>query len=380
MQQYRRTVEAIQEVIYASAKVTREEMLPLADEYAQACQEVNQRLRSVGDLLRQGLRTSALHKADVEPNLLDVVTLLDFPELPQWVDLTRQLRIPRAPAIQIEIAGDLNDAYDEEKPLEELLRKQRLLAIARAPMVARVTVLRQIAKRDYKNPVWREDLKAYEQVRLGEIRTEIDLLCDAEDVRGAVKLQSELKESPWVAPPSAQLLDYVNYRVGEAVAEISRRRLAALADQMEEAMEGLDLAQADNLVSSWQQLAAHAKPAGNDPSLLKAQRVAAWVENEKNAQIEREEQEFQRAELEKRLEHFKVALRGKMPQETLMARREELRRQGVSLPKYLEGQYAKRLKQFQRAHTVRLLCFLSGVVAAILIVVALIWYFASKFS
>jgi hypothetical protein len=377
MEKYRRIVERIQGIIYSSTRIDPQEVASLATEYRETCEEVNGRLRDVGELLRQGLRSEALHKSDVEPNLLDVVTVLDFPELPQWLDLTSRLRLPRAPGLMIDVAGDLDDAYTEGKPLEELMHKHRKLAIARAPMPARIAVLRQIAHRDFKNAIWRKDLQEYEAVRIAELRGEIDRLCDAEDLGGAAKLQAELKESPWVVSPAASLVTHVDDRIKALMAKESRRRMAALADRLEQAMEDLDTELAASLLGNWQQLVNYASPSANDPAVVKAQRVIAWVQSQQAAQTEREEEEFQRQQQEKRLADFKAAVKGNVSEKTLLQRREELRRQGVSIPDYLEGQYQERLKQFRIRARIRIAFILSGILAAVLLVAGLIWHLST---
>ena len=208
MNQYRRIVDDIQNMIYAAAMVDRGTVEPIAEEYRTVCININRRIRDIGMLLHRGLRSEAIHQAEIEPPLLDVVTTLDFPELPQWLDLTTRLGIGRAPALLIDTAAELNDAYADEKPLENLLRTHRLLAIGRAPIAARISTLRKIAKFDFKNNVWNEDLKEYEEVRFGELRYEIAQACKQNNLKALTALKSELDESDWISTPPQELVDY----------------------------------------------------------------------------------------------------------------------------------------------------------------------------
>ena len=65
------------------------------------------------------------------------------------------------PALALELAAELNEAYALERSLSGLLEQHRLLASARCPLKARIQVLRQLSELDAQNPVWRENLSAY---------------------------------------------------------------------------------------------------------------------------------------------------------------------------------------------------------------------------
>ncbi len=134
-----------------------------AGEDRSACEEVNERLRRCVSFLRRGSRSEAIQLAEIEPVLLDVVAMLDFPDRQQWCDLLAEHGITPGPPLALDLAAELNEAYVHERPLAGLLEQHRLLALARSPLRARIQVLRQLADLDMQNPVWREDLSAYER-------------------------------------------------------------------------------------------------------------------------------------------------------------------------------------------------------------------------
>jgi hypothetical protein len=377
MDQYRQLTDQMKNLLYTSTRIDRAAVKPLADEYHQACTEVNQRLRAAGDMLRRGLRSEALHAADVEPKLLEAATVLDFPELPQWLDLLVQLQLPRSPTLLIEVASELNDAYDDQKPLEELLRKHRLLAVGRAPLAARIAVLRTLAKRDSRSAHWRKDLQEYETLRFGELRAQVDRACSEKDVERASQLKAELVSSPWAARPPAELLSHVENRVGQLLREAASQRLAPLAERLESAMNDLDIEQAEKLLGVWEQLVAHARPSSADPLVARGELVKAWVTGQQAARQEHEEQQFARVQLDRQLEEFKAALKGKVPLKTLVTRREELRQRGVELPRAVEGQYEARLKQF-RLRKLAAIALVAGLTVVLLLAAGgVIWALAS---
>jgi len=84
------------------------------DKYYEACSETNRRLRECGDLLRKGHRSEAIQLAKIEPDLLDMVQLLEFPEREAWL---KHLSLAPPPELDLVIAAELNQAMLEE--LEE---------------------------------------------------------------------------------------------------------------------------------------------------------------------------------------------------------------------------------------------------------------------
>jgi hypothetical protein len=351
----------------------REPELKLEKGNQTVCININRRIRDIGMLLHRGLRSEAIHQAEIEPPLLDVVTTLDFPELPQWLDLTTRLGIGRAPALLIDTAAELNDAYADEKPLENLLRTHRLLAIGRAPIAARISTLRKIAKFDFKNNVWNEDLKEYEEVRFGELRYEIAQACKQNNLKALTALKSELDESDWISTPPQELVDYAEKQAGALFTDKSRERIADLSRRLQAAMNALDIELAEQLTPKWQKCLQHAKLSNADPNVMTAQRVLEWVEQERAAHAEQEEEEYKRQQEQAQIDDFKAAVKGDIPEAKLVLRREQLRRAGVKVPKFLESQYNERLKQLRRKQFVFYSAVAGGGVFAALLVAGLVY-------
>jgi hypothetical protein len=118
MLDYQRIVEEIQAAVASQDTADWDLLRDTAAEYAAACDEVNERLSECQRLLKQGLRSEAIQVAEREPNLLDTVTLLDFPELEQWRQMLKSSGMVAPPALRIEVATDLNSAYAAEAPLQ----------------------------------------------------------------------------------------------------------------------------------------------------------------------------------------------------------------------------------------------------------------------
>ena len=72
-----RVVEGIRNLLHSGTQAQLQQLQALAQEYVEACQEVNRRLARCEEFLRQGLRSEAIHFAQAEPNLLDVLAVLE---------------------------------------------------------------------------------------------------------------------------------------------------------------------------------------------------------------------------------------------------------------------------------------------------------------
>ncbi|HAD61294.1 MAG TPA: hypothetical protein DCG12_18805, partial [Planctomycetaceae bacterium] len=126
-------LESVRVTLASSMNPDREELERLHTELDGEIRIANKRLRECDALLAEGHRSEAIQLAEQEPNLLEVVSILDFPELPEWNDFVVELGLTVTPELQIDIATDLNGAYSDDAPLERLMRKFRVLSLGRAP-------------------------------------------------------------------------------------------------------------------------------------------------------------------------------------------------------------------------------------------------------
>src|SRR5947209_5297460 len=97
-------VDQIRTVLHSGDPARNGQLAGLASAYAEACQEVTQRLGRCHRLLQQGLRSEAIQLAESEPKLLDAVAALDFPERAEWDDLVQMHELTAAPRLPIEPA------------------------------------------------------------------------------------------------------------------------------------------------------------------------------------------------------------------------------------------------------------------------------------
>ena len=234
----------------------------LAADYADVCRLVNVRLRRCEDFLKQGLRSEAIHAADADPNLLDLVATVDFPARSTWDGIVRSLDLPRAEPLLIDVAESLNAAYPLQHPLEKLLDRHRLLALHRAPLVDRLNVLRELAILDDTSPVWNDDLRDFELARISEIETAAAQAEIQGDFGKLEWLAEELIDSNWREPPSLEFVEHVRQLAEQVTRRTAPSNSAGLRDALNAASLAGDSPKCRALRRRWHELGILSPPVG----------------------------------------------------------------------------------------------------------------------
>ena len=138
------------------ASVPEDQLRTLAQTYSAAWPRVAARLQTCVLYLRQGFRSEAIRLADLEPNLLDQINSLNFPQRNAWMHIASQLGVPTAD-LSFPLAMELNEAYDGLEAYRELVSEFRLLNILKRPVAERVTVLKLLQSAEPRRAVWDEN-------------------------------------------------------------------------------------------------------------------------------------------------------------------------------------------------------------------------------
>jgi hypothetical protein len=178
----------------------------LAWQYAEAVRGANGRLQRCSELLQNGHRTAAIQIADSQPELLQLASTLHFPEIAAWQECAANYSWERAPAIKIELAAVLNDAYAMERQLQPLLKQHRRLALTKAPVADRLVVLREIAQTDRTSPYWQDDIALFEAERARELIQLADSALRSQDYGELDRFLTEHKQEIWCTPAPEPLV------------------------------------------------------------------------------------------------------------------------------------------------------------------------------
>src|SRR5437763_812023 len=106
MLDYQRIVDDVRNSLFSHSADGMDFLRAAAADYSIACDEVNDRLRQCGTLLRQGLRSESIQLADIEPNLLDVVAILDFPERDLWIETSGLYGLAPPTPLMLDVAAE----------------------------------------------------------------------------------------------------------------------------------------------------------------------------------------------------------------------------------------------------------------------------------
>lgn len=306
--------------------------------YSAAVIEVNERLRRCSELLKQGLRSEAVHEAQEAPNLLEAVAALDFPDRERLERACKRRGFVTPPSLLLAAATELNEAYGALEPIEELLRKHRLLALGRAPLNRRLRVLRELARVDPGNPIWSEDCSAFERRRRADIGKEAQNAAAAGDGAALEALVKELSVGPWLERPEQAEVATVQRLFEAARAGQAHRRATRLADELNRAFSEFDAEGARRLRSAWVEAAETAGLTADDPLVESVQPALDWL-------AEQDRERRHAAEFARDLAALETALDEQAPLEDLERLGHAVARYERPLPGVLERRYKTRLSE-----------------------------------
>lgn len=248
-------VSKILRVINRSSSGLSSEGQAVVHEYVAKVDEINARLARCVSLLRQGLRSEAIHLAESAPPLMDEAAALEFPQRETFTLICQDAGI-ELPDLNITGVEEINSAYPREQRLESLLRWHRRLALGRGPLKSRIRILRKLSAADVQNPIWGEDLVQFEKHRHKQIEQEAALAWNRKDHGAMAGVYKECCVEPWLEPPSQTLMRSVSQWHGVLTDQHQRTRLSTLASHVDNAFQRQDAAHVAAAVAEWRELAA----------------------------------------------------------------------------------------------------------------------------
>jgi len=366
MTDYQTTVDRIEQALASLGAVSDEQLLQAAEDYAEACVEVNRRLQEIHHLIRAGERSEAVRRAEMPPRLFDVLEILDFPDRDAWVDICTLKRLPTPPDLLLNYLSELNDAYQIEEGLSGLLRQHRTLALAQAPLHKRLAVLRELVRAEPENPVWQEDVKVFESYWLETLQREVLERLKAEDLKTLQEILHQLENGAWVQRPPASLVAQCRSAVESLQAKIFRQEIEEIARLVNQALADRDMLRMEEYLRLWEERAA-ANPQWVDVE-LRAQ-VAEATSHRRQLERQREE-ERQRRQL---LTEFESLLAGSHSLRTLEHHYAQLAARGVTIPDVLHQRYEQITRELRRRAAFRRLLALVGLAGSVIVIILVVW-------
>lgn len=357
MTDYQRSVNELRSFCQSSDQTASDDMRAAAAAYREASLAVNARLRRCEEFLSKGLRSEAIQLAEAEPPLLDALAILDFPEWAQWDQLAGVYGLAAPQRLLTQTAEALNRAYAEDQPLKRLLREHRQLALARAPIRERLILLRKLSRADAGNPVWMDDLRTFEAVRVGELNQEIDAVLGRNDPAGIAAAWTELTEGEWASGPPMPQINRLRGMFAHQVAA-----------ELRDAVAGGHAERALRLRDKWQRLQPGEALAAEDPLWNQVKRDLKWLGRYEDRQ--QREMAFHAA-----LGHLELALAEHAPPDELREHWAAVQDFDMPVPAAIEGLYHDSIAEVVRRRSSRELMIVAATfaVGALALVAFLVW-------
>ncbi len=360
MADYQQIVDEIRYALQSENCELTGELDNAAKEYSQACREVNQRLRKIGTYLDGGLRSEAIQLAEGPPNIEELVNILNFPEQEEWADVVAIYDLPRNEPLMLKVVEQLNEAQVVELPLQNLMSRHRLLALHRAPLKMRLSVLRELLIADTESPTWEEDVRELEKARFQEIANDTRTAQRSGNLGLLKQLHDEIAEPGWLETPPATLMKTIKAGAGDLTRKSAQRQLEELAVALETSFGELDFTRARDLAARWKEALRQAGTGFQSPVLDRVAPVLGWIQDE----------EIREAS-EKQYQHLIARLEGELDQTSSLEQLDrivhEIRRLDREVPELLAIRYQNRRESLQlgqtRVHRLQLGSALTVIVA-----------------
>jgi hypothetical protein len=255
---HQRIVNEVRGIVRSGNQTVTERVRELAGQFAHLCASASSRLQRCEEYVFQGRRSEAVQLARVQPPLLELLAALNFPERPQWDELAAVYGLPACSAIDTGRAVAVNAAFAEIQSQETLLREHRRMNMARAPVVQRLTIVRELFGQDKWNPSWLKEIETLEAARVKELQTEFGNVVWHGHSEKTLAIWNELVQSQWQNPPT-EFIESVRQWVVQVQQQKAKVNLKQIANDLSLAMARRDIAGARELRQKWDyEIAQHA--------------------------------------------------------------------------------------------------------------------------
>lgn len=308
------------------------ELSNLAEEYAQWCDQANQRLQECEGLLGQGYLLEAIHLSEIEPDLLTLASTLSFGEVDQWYEIAELMNVAIPNRIMENAVAMLNDAYARRNALGDRLVEYRLQALQHAPLRDRLLTLRELSRAEPTNILWQEDLEKLEESRLEQLKQETEKAMREGDVVRLRRLVTEVKSDPWKIPPTGLWVQTAEQHLAKMIGPSVFPHLEQLAQAMNEARNNFNAGQLRHYYQEWRNVVS--QPGVIPPATFaqSADAAAQWLEQVELDQVDQANHQQLCARLDQ-------SLRSGNSQEQILADYQQLQAHRFGVPAELHARY-----------------------------------------
>jgi hypothetical protein len=265
-------VQQIQAFLRSNNQELTQELRELSREYAEWGGHAAERLRRCEEYLHKGLRSEAVHHALLDPQLLELTGILQFPQYQLWDELVTLYNLPVTPlnAVAPETLAELNHAFAEEEILLLLEPEHQGL---------------------------QDNLREIESAQITEIVDQIRRADRANKPEEVGRLYQIIARTAWLHPPSGVIVEEIQRVFHKYHVRIVDDSIKTLAERIVAAHGRHDAGTLTHLLAEWDQLAATAGLTPGDKRARPVESARLWVQRVHAEQDLRLQHEMAVAEL-----------------------------------------------------------------------------------
>lgn len=245
----RSLIKVIQDYLSAPDQTEDDDIRECWRQYCQLCQYVNHRLDRTGQLLERGEWLEAVRSAELEPAILESVSVIDFEHRAEWEQMGTDLGWDRLVPIAMDACERLNSAWENRRRLKPLLREHIRLALCGQEFLGeRLRVMRELFHKDKFSTFWRDDIQTLERVYVPQLLRSLKGATQCQDANAVRTVLSEIQETEW----TLKLTSAMQQQVDQAeILLLEQQEIPELADALQVAYQQQDEQQALQLIDLW---------------------------------------------------------------------------------------------------------------------------------
>lgn len=305
------------------------------------------RLRRCEDYLRRGLVGEAIHLAEVEPPVLDIVGALDFHGREQWEEVLNMYGLPVPQRVNLARAAALNQAYELHQTLEPLLREYRRLCLSRSSPGERIAVLGELARNDPGNSGWKDDIATCELPALAEMNQAVKKAIPRGDLVALTGIAQNLQRGTWSSPQAGMLMQQVQVELLALRSKEARKGLNAHSASLRKAMADDDLGAVTSAYQALYDLWQATGLPPEDPISQQLTQAGEWVQNS-------QQRHARKGEFDRHVAAFQTMLTSdRATEDGIEDGYGKLDRFGLPIPDGVKKAYRHAIKRFEQETNAR---------------------------
>ncbi len=257
----------------------------MAQQYAEICRSLNDRLAKSAEFLQKGMRSEAVQEATEPPSVFSLADTLHFAELKKWRNLCLDLGMTPPPEIDTATTERLQEECSTEQFLTPLLREFRRL-VHKGTTAERIRILRQIKALDAENEVWRENLEPLEREQMEKLIKLAEESLAANNLAALREAYDEMTEPDWLLTPPQDVVTRIEHTLAEQRRAEARKEGTRLADELQAVLAAKDFDRAGPLVEKWKRLMKYQDFQPQDDLLQQVAPCVEWFTKEKQRRVE----------------------------------------------------------------------------------------------